>query len=147
MTCFGIFHSKPRSSQHVSKDKTPPTNSNSQTRRVETYGEKENKLKKFSFSELRDATTNFNKLLKIGEGGFGCVYKARLRLSETQTDPLVVAIKKLNKQSMQVASTFLELCFVTSTCYFFFNYFGSFACFKESTKLCIYKIQCYTLVV
>ncbi|KAJ0630872.1 putative transferase, protein kinase RLK-Pelle-RLCK-VIIa-2 family [Helianthus annuus] len=116
MKCFSIFHSKPTRERcsPEAKDNNQPKKPKSATglvkstgpvsspRRItEVYKDKDNKLKKFSFSELRDATTNFNKLLKIGEGGFGCVYKARIRLCESQTDPLVVAIKRLNRQSMQ----------------------------------------------
>ncbi|GER54546.1 protein kinase superfamily protein [Striga asiatica] len=41
----------------------------------ELYEEKARKLRVFTFSELKRATNNFSRLLKIGEGGFGCVYK------------------------------------------------------------------------
>ncbi|KAL6985859.1 hypothetical protein U1Q18_019232 [Sarracenia purpurea var. burkii] len=63
--------------------------------------EKEHNLRVFSFSELRTATRDFNKLLKIGEGGFGSVYKGTIRPPNGQGDPTVVAIKKLNKHGLQ----------------------------------------------
>ena len=31
--------------------------------------------RKFTFTQLKDATTNFDQANKIGEGGFGTVYK------------------------------------------------------------------------
>ncbi|KAJ3689821.1 hypothetical protein LUZ61_018985 [Rhynchospora tenuis] len=53
----------------------------------------------FSFSELEQATENFSDLRKIGEGGFGCVYKGFLRNT-------MVAIKKLHPHSLQDRSQF-----------------------------------------
>ncbi|KAJ4750357.1 U-box domain-containing protein kinase family protein [Rhynchospora pubera] len=48
----------------------------------------------FSLLELQQATENFSNTHKIGEGGFGCVYKGFLRNT-------VVAIKMLHPQSLQ----------------------------------------------
>ena len=66
------------------------------------YKEKQHNLRVFSFSELKSATNDFNRLLKIGEGGFGRVYKSTIRAPNGLGDPIVVAIKKLNKHGLQV---------------------------------------------
>ncbi|XP_078154010.1 U-box domain-containing protein 70-like [Carex rostrata] len=55
----------------------------------------------FSLRELEQATQNFSDSLKIGEGGFGCVYKGSLRKT-------TVAIKKLNSESLQGLSEFQQ---------------------------------------
>lgn len=68
---------------------------------LEMYKEREHNLRVFSFSELRKATDNFNRLLKIGEGGFGTVYKGKIRPESGLGEPYVVAIKKLNKHGLQ----------------------------------------------
>lgn len=68
----------------------------------ELYREKGQDLRVFSYSELKEATNGFNRLLKIGEGGFGNVYKGTIKRADGKGDPIVVAIKKLNQQSMQV---------------------------------------------
>ncbi|KAK1430503.1 hypothetical protein QVD17_13295 [Tagetes erecta] len=120
MNCFNIFNSKtktkkrgkskssPELREQQSTSTKPPTRlvkstgSISSPRTIpELYREKAHNLKKFSFSELRIATNNFNRMLKIGEGGFGCVYKGSIKPTDGQTDPLIVAIKKLNRNSMQ----------------------------------------------
>ncbi|PIN16115.1 Serine/threonine protein kinase [Handroanthus impetiginosus] len=67
----------------------------------ELYEEKAQNLRVFTFSELRQATNNFSRLLKIGEGGFGCVYKGTIKPVDGKGDPLVVAIKKLNRDGYQ----------------------------------------------
>ncbi|KAL5995175.1 hypothetical protein ACLOJK_025233 [Asimina triloba] len=44
--------------------------------------QKPNNLKVFTSAELKAATRNFSRSLLIGEGGFGCVYKAMISSSE-----------------------------------------------------------------
>ncbi|XAR54219.1 Non-specific serine/threonine protein kinase [Bertholletia excelsa] len=67
----------------------------------ELYEEKAQNLRVFSFSELRQATNGFNRLLKIGEGGFGSVYKGSIKPKDGKGDPIVVAIKMLDKDGFQ----------------------------------------------
>ncbi|KAG6421389.1 hypothetical protein SASPL_117940 [Salvia splendens] len=58
--------------------------------------------KLYSYRELQIATQNFNVSNKIGEGGFGSVYKGRLK------DGSLVAIKVLSAQSEQGVKEFLN---------------------------------------
>ncbi|XP_056161710.1 probable serine/threonine-protein kinase PBL19 isoform X2 [Syzygium oleosum] len=67
----------------------------------ELYEEKAHNLRVFSFSELRQATNDFSRLLKIGEGGFGCVYKGSIKPVDRKGEPVQVAIKKLNRDGLQ----------------------------------------------
>jgi vacuolar-type H+-ATPase subunit I/STV1 len=53
----------------------------------------------FSYSELEQATQGFDEGLKIGEGGFGSVYRGFLRNT-------AVAVKLLDPESMQGPSEF-----------------------------------------
>ncbi|KAI8028466.1 U-box domain-containing protein 33 [Camellia lanceoleosa] len=55
----------------------------------------------FSFSEIKEATCNFDESLKIGEGGYGSIYKGRLRRTQ-------VAIKMLKSNSSQGPSEFQQ---------------------------------------
>ncbi|XP_010449579.1 PREDICTED: probable receptor-like protein kinase At5g47070 isoform X2 [Camelina sativa] len=61
-------------------------------------------LRVFSYKELSDATCGFSRTLKIGQGGFGSVYQATIDNptgADSHSPPLVVAVKKLNRQSLQ----------------------------------------------
>ncbi|KAL4352019.1 hypothetical protein GQ457_06G033300 [Hibiscus cannabinus] len=68
----------------------------------ELYEAKAPDLRVFSFLELKQATRDFSLQLKIGEGGFGSVYKGTITPADGKGDePMVVAIKKLNKNGLQ----------------------------------------------
>ncbi|XAR59893.1 Non-specific serine/threonine protein kinase [Bertholletia excelsa] len=60
-------------------------------------------LRVFTFSELKNATRNFRNDTVLGEGGFGKVYKGWLDERGTSKNGIgsVVAVKKLNSESMQ----------------------------------------------
>ncbi|KAL2316921.1 hypothetical protein Fmac_030797 [Flemingia macrophylla] len=64
-----------------------------------------NKLKIFSFNDLKEATKNFRQENLIGEGGFGFVYKGWIdEITYAPTRPgtgIVVAIKKLKPEGFQ----------------------------------------------
>lgn len=113
MKCFPLFKSRSKSTSAPEfgdknrLDKLPDRATRSSSslpspRSVpELYREKEHNLRDFSYSELKDATNGFQRMLKIGEGGFGSVYKGSIRPVNGQGDPIVVAIKKLNQHSLQ----------------------------------------------
>ncbi|EOY24137.1 Receptor protein kinase isoform 2 [Theobroma cacao] len=117
MKCFSIFKDKSKSKKRKSSS-TPELRNQSKSdnsaltrtsrslpspRSIpELYKENEHNLRVFSFQELRDATNGFNRMLKIGEGGFGSVYKGTIKPLDGRGEPIVVAIKKLNAHSLQV---------------------------------------------
>lgn len=69
----------------------------------ELYDKKPHNLQVFSFRELRLATDDFSRLKKIGEGGFGSVYKGSIKPAvDGNGDPTLVAIKRLNQNGLQV---------------------------------------------
>ncbi|CAI9277992.1 unnamed protein product [Lactuca saligna] len=55
----------------------------------------------FSFQEIKDATCNFDQSLKIGEGGYGSIFRGSLRHTQ-------VAIKMLHSHSLQGPSEFQQ---------------------------------------
>lgn len=63
------------------------------------YEEKTRNLRLFTFKELRFATYDFSRLLKIG-GGFGSVYKGFIKNWDGTEE--VVAIKRFNPHGLQV---------------------------------------------
>lgn len=120
LKCFYIFKDKSRSRRRgesalelsnesrrdgnsEGKKVAKSTGSVSSARSIpQMYREKEQNLRVFSLSELKEATRSFNRMLKIGEGGFGSVYKGTIQPPSGRGDPIVVAIKKLNTLGLQV---------------------------------------------
>ncbi|KAK7406339.1 hypothetical protein VNO78_07962 [Psophocarpus tetragonolobus] len=112
MNCF-LFKSKSKSEPELSnrkKNKNQVGNGGSKSassvpspRSIkELYKEKEQNFRIFTLQELVDATHGFNRILKIGEGGFGKVYRGTIKpLPQHGADPIVVAIKKLNPRGLQ----------------------------------------------
>ncbi|XP_078175883.1 cold-responsive protein kinase 1-like [Carex rostrata] len=60
-----------------------------------------NRIKIFTYNELRKATDGFSYANKIGEGGFGSVYKGKLK------DGTILAVKVLSTESRQGVREFL----------------------------------------
>ena len=63
-------------------------------------------LRVFTFQELKTATKGFSRSVRIGEGGFVCVYKGIIKSLEDQSVKVDVAVKQLGKRGLQ-ASNFL----------------------------------------
>ena len=119
MKCFHYFKDKSRSKRQRSAPelKTQEKSQFSGAERVtkssasstsprgipELYEEKAHHLRVFSFRELRQATNDFSTVFKIGEGGFGSVYKGSIQPVDGNGDPILVAIKRLNKDGLQVS--------------------------------------------
>ncbi|XP_011089472.1 probable serine/threonine-protein kinase PBL19 [Sesamum indicum] len=63
-----------------------------------------NDLRVFTFSQLKSATRGFSRSLVIGEGGFGCVYRGRVKVVDSGSgleSDVDVAIKQLNRNGCQ----------------------------------------------
>lgn len=136
MKCFLYFRDKSKSKQSKSapelknQNKSDTSSASRTTKSAgsmasprsipELYREKGQDLRVFSLPELRDATNGFNRLLKIGEGGFGNVYKGTISPADGQGNPTVVAIKKLNQQGFQVHIA-ISLCSVPRQIIYFRN--------------------------
>ncbi|GJN34467.1 hypothetical protein PR202_gb23130 [Eleusine coracana subsp. coracana] len=58
-------------------------------------------LRAFQYEELQAATADFGRAQKLGEGGFGSVYKGFIRAADPRGDRVAVAVKRLNQRSLQ----------------------------------------------
>ncbi|KAK9275778.1 hypothetical protein L1049_023047 [Liquidambar formosana] len=89
MTCFSFLFGRRVES------------SSKQTSEVNEEVSSISKANQYTYKELRNATEDFSAANKIGEGGFGSVYKGRLK------DGKIAAIKVLSAESRQGAREFL----------------------------------------
>jgi aspartate oxidase len=113
MKCF-FFKRKSKSDPALNHKKKKnhakkSTSAHSSPRSIkELYKEKEHNFRVFTVRELINATNGFNKVLKIGEGGFGKVYRGTITPEKGIGNSIVVAIKKLNTRGFQV---YTHTCF------------------------------------
>lgn len=66
-----------------------------------SMSQRPNNLKAFTFAELKTATKNFSRSLMVGEGGFGCVYRGTIRISDDPNSRLEIAVKQLSRKGLQ----------------------------------------------
>ncbi|CAL1373196.1 unnamed protein product [Linum trigynum] len=91
MTCFSFLFRRSRRLDSSQRHDAEEENELAGVHNVKTY----------SYKELRHATEDFSPANKIGEGGFGSVYKGRLK------DGKFVAVKLLSADSRQGVGEFL----------------------------------------
>ncbi|PIN23383.1 Serine/threonine protein kinase [Handroanthus impetiginosus] len=63
--------------------------------------ERPSNLYVFTLSEVKQATKNFSSSVKLGEGGFGCVFKGVIKSSEDPDKRIDVAVKQLGRKGRQ----------------------------------------------
>lgn len=100
--------SSPSSSGGV-HSKTKASAASTPTRTIQELSEERGaqRLRVFDLDELGSATNGFSRALKLGEGGFGSVYRAFFRSASGAR--VVLAVKRLNQRSLQVCSALFGL--------------------------------------
>ncbi|XP_028761876.1 probable serine/threonine-protein kinase PBL23 [Neltuma alba] len=73
------------------------------TAEIQKHGTVQNEATVFTYKELGDATDGFSDEHRIGEGGFGVVYKGRIESIDQ-----VVAVKQLDRQGRQGTREFIS---------------------------------------
>ena len=84
------------------RSKASSSSASTPTRSIQELSEERGaaRLRVFGLEELGSATNGFSRALKIGEGGFGSVYRAFFR--SAAGGRVVLAVKRLNQRSLQV---------------------------------------------
>lgn len=109
MKCFQFFNrgkdNEPQteSGLNSTSGSNHSTKSGGQTQLPNLY-ERPNSLRVFTFPELKQMTKSFSLSFKLGEGGFGSVYKGITKSSEDPAKKHAVAVKQLGKRGLQVCS-------------------------------------------
>ncbi|KAF7097048.1 hypothetical protein CFC21_098910 [Triticum aestivum] len=83
------------------RSKASSSSASTPTRSIQELSEERGaaRLRVFGLEELGSATNGFSRALKIGEGGFGSVYRAFFR--SAAGGRVVLAVKRLNQRSLQ----------------------------------------------
>ncbi|GAB4856672.1 Serine/threonine-protein kinase pcrk1 [Ancistrocladus abbreviatus] len=92
-----------RSGSELNSQTVSDTSNESSGRRnsFASMSNRSNNLRVFAFQELKTATKSFSRSGRIGEGGFGCVYKGVIKSTEDPSRKIDVAIKQLGKRGLQ----------------------------------------------
>ncbi|XP_047962605.1 serine/threonine-protein kinase PCRK1-like [Salvia hispanica] len=95
-------HEMKQSGSELNSQDVSNTSSESRGRnQFPNLSERASNLKVFSFSELKQATKNFGRTTKLGEGGFGCVFKGVIKSSNDPAERIDVAVKQLGRRGLQ----------------------------------------------
>ncbi|XP_042978989.1 probable L-type lectin-domain containing receptor kinase S.5 [Carya illinoinensis] len=63
--------------------------------------------REFKYREIKEATNNFHESMKLGEGGFGIVYRGILNLKDHNTDVTEIAVKQFVRDNIKSKDDFL----------------------------------------
>ncbi|XP_031269212.1 probable L-type lectin-domain containing receptor kinase S.5 [Pistacia vera] len=63
--------------------------------------------REFKYKELKKATNNFHESMRLGEGGFGIVYKGIIHEKDHDQSPTEVAVKKFSRDNIKSKGDFL----------------------------------------
>ncbi|KAL8152844.1 hypothetical protein V2J09_010604 [Rumex salicifolius] len=80
---------------------TSTESSNRNTFSFSSMSQRASNLRVFTFQEVKSATKAFSRSGRLGEGGFGCVYKGVIKSLEDPPIKQDVAIKQLGKRGLQ----------------------------------------------
>ncbi|XP_044957015.1 probable serine/threonine-protein kinase PBL19 [Hordeum vulgare subsp. vulgare] len=107
MGCFAFKGGKSKPAAEPKPDgpkrsRASSSSASTPTRSIQELSEERGaaRLRVFGLEELGSATNGFSRALKVGEGGFGSVYRAFFR--SAAGGRVVLAVKRLNQRSLQV---------------------------------------------
>ncbi|XP_051132347.1 serine/threonine-protein kinase PCRK1-like [Andrographis paniculata] len=92
---------KQSGSDFNSQDASDTSNESRGCGQFPNLSERPSNLKVFTFQELKQGTRNFSRTAKLGEGGFGCVYKGVMKSIDDPTKKIDVAVKQLGRRGLQ----------------------------------------------
>ncbi|XP_072957336.1 cold-responsive protein kinase 1 [Typha angustifolia] len=120
MTCFPFICKKRKNSKHG-------------TFQIDADVPGIENVRFYSYKELKCATEDFSAVNKVGQGGFGSVYKGKLK------DGSLIAIKVLSSESRQGVQEFLnELSVISNILHEnLVNLYG--CCVEEDHRILVYK--------